>query len=117
MFAHLGTNDLRETERRLDAGDEAARAVFKGMAYVIAKNIASLVPALADDRGRVGLAAVVLTGGMARSQALTGELRRLCASLGPVEVVEEDEEMTALATGVVRVLRGEETQLSYHRDP
>ena len=117
MFAHLGTNDLREVVRRMDAGDEAARAVFKGMAYGIAKNIASLVPALADGRGRADLAAVVLTGGMARSRVLTGELDRLCRSLGPVEVVDEEEEMAALATGVVRVLRGEEMERPYGRVP
>ena len=116
LFAHLGTNDLREVVRRMDAGDEAARAVFKGMAYTIARNIASLVPALADDRGRTDLAGVVLTGGMARSEALTEELGRLCRSLGPVEVVSEDEEMAALAMGVVRVLRGEEKPRAYHHD-
>ena len=117
LFAHLGTNDLREVVRRMDEGDGAARSVFQAMAYTIAKSIASLVPALADDRGRADLAGVVLTGGMARSEVLTGELTRLCRCLGPVEVVAQDEEMEALATGVVRVLRGEEKELVYRCDP
>ena len=56
LFAHLGTNDLREVVRRMDEGDGAARSVFQAMAYTIAKNIASLVPALADNRGRADLA-------------------------------------------------------------
>lgn len=117
MFAHLGTNDLREVVARMEGGDERADTVFRCLAYTVAKYIASLVPALADRDGAVNLAAVVLTGGMARSGELTGELHRLTGSLGPVEVVAEDEEMAALAKGVVRVLRGEERPREYRKAP
>ncbi len=117
LFAHMGTNDLREVVRRMEDGDSQARAVFDGLTYGIAKHIASLVPALADAEGRVDLASVVLTGGMARSETLTKELRRRTSCLGPVEVVVEDEELAALACGALRVLRGEECAMIYRRNP
>ncbi|WP_419786079.1 butyrate kinase [Pseudodesulfovibrio sp.] len=116
MYAHLGTNDLREVLRRMEAGDGRAEAVFKAMTYSVAKYMASLVPALADRAGQVNLAGVVLTGGLVRSGRLVAEVSRMTRYLGPVEVVEGDEEMATLADGVLRVLSGRETVLSYRSE-
>lgn len=107
LFAHLGTNDPREVVARMEAGDEKAARVFKGLAYSIARHVASLVPALADDSGVVRLSAIILTGGMARSRELVDEIARLVGSLGPVEVVVGEEEMATLAAGAVRAEQGE----------
>lgn len=108
LVAHLGTNDPREVVARMEAGDEAARLVFDGLAYAIAKHTASMLPALADERGRVDVAAVVLTGGAARSDFLVAEVSRMIGHLGPVEVVPGEVEMAALAAGAERALRREE---------
>ena len=113
LFAHLGTNDLREVVRRMDGGDEEAGILFTGLAYAIARHLASLAPALAEGSGTVAVAAVVLTGGQARSERLVNEIRRMVGFLGPVEVVIGDEEMAALAAGAVRVLRGQERAKKY----
>ena len=117
VYAHLGTNDLREVLRRVEAGDEAALAVYRAMTYSVSKYIASLIPALADEAGEVHLAAVVLTGGLVRSKRLAAEVARMVRSLGPVEVVEGDEEMATLAGGVLRVLAGGEVVREYRREP
>lgn len=114
LFAHLGTNDPREVVRMMEQGDNGARLVFDAMAYSIAKHISLLAPALAEDEGGVSVDAVVLTGGMARSEPLVQEIRRLTGFLGPVEVVTGDEEMASLAAGVSRVLSGEEEAKAYH---
>lgn len=106
MFAHLGTNDPREAVRRMNDGDENARLVFHGLAYTVAKHMASLGPALADEQGNTDIAAVVLTGGLARSEPLVAEIGRMTRYLGPLEVVTGDEEMTSLAAGAVRALEG-----------
>jgi butyrate kinase len=144
MWAHCGTNDLRVLERRMDgtAGDGEdggggappdahASLVFEAVAYTIAKEIASLAPALMDGGSGAGcgepvnedacpvdacpacIAGVVLTGGMARSARLTERLRRRLEWLAPVVVLPEVEEMHALASGVLRVLRGQETPGDY----
>ncbi|MEG6506172.1 butyrate kinase [Nitratidesulfovibrio sp. 1201_IL3209] len=139
MWAHCGTNDLRVLERRMDgaagdgedggggaAPDAHAALVFEAVAYTIAKEIASLAPALMDGGSGTGcgepvnvnacparIAGVVLTGGMARSVRLTERLRRRLEWLAPVVVLPEVEEMHALASGVLRVLRGQETPGDY----
>lgn len=117
LWAHCGTNDLREVERRMDAGDAHVATVFDALAYTIAKELASLAPALLGEaRGGAGaVSAVVLTGGMARSVRLTERLAGHLGWLGPVVVLPEVEEMRALAQGVLRVLRGEETPHDYER--
>lgn len=106
LFAHLGTNDPREVVRRMDEGDERARLVFYGLAYSIARHMASLAPALANADGALDVAAVVLTGGLARSEPLVAEIGRMTGYLGPLEVVTGDEEMAALGAGAVRALEG-----------
>ncbi|MGL1863506.1 MAG: butyrate kinase [Pseudodesulfovibrio sp.] len=113
LFAHLGTNDLREVVSRMEAGDEKSRIVFKSLAYTISKHITSLVPALAPENGATEVTAVILTGGMARSIELINEISRMTNYIGPIEVVTGDEEMTALAAGPVRVLAGKECSKQY----
>jgi len=114
LFAHMGTNDLRETVALMESGQDKARLVFEALAYNIAKHIASMVPALADGTGDVSIAAVILTGGMAQSDALVKEIRRLTGHIGPIEVVVGEEEMAALAAGAERVLSGVESARQYH---
>ncbi len=106
----LGTADLREVERRAAEGDAEARLVWDAMAYQVAKGIMALVPAFGGEP----VDAVLLTGGMARSQALVAELTRLTSSLGcPVKVYPGENEMAALAKGALRVLSGREATREY----
>lgn len=117
VFAHLGTNDMREVEQRIEAGDGKARLVFQALAYGIAKNITSLLPALVHEDGSSDVAAVVLAGGLARSRSLVAEISRMVAPVAPVSVITGDEEMASLADGVVRVLEGAESAKSYASVP
>lgn len=115
VYAHLGTNDLREVVARIKDGDRQAELVFRALAYFIARHISSLAPALAGAEGSVGVSAVVLTGGLARSTELVEEVGRMIRFLGPVEVVVGDEEMASLAAGPVRVLEEKEEAKIYVR--
>jgi butyrate kinase len=56
--------------------------------------------------GRVD--AILLTGGMARSDKLIGQLRGAIEWIAPVVVYAGEDELQALAEGALRVLRGEE---------
>jgi len=117
LWAHLGTNDLREVERRIEAGDGKAARIFDAMAYAVAKELVSLAPALLDGvpdaRGRDGIDAIIITGGMAKSARLTAMLQRRLEFLARIVILPEVEEMHALATGCLRALRGEEVPRQY----
>jgi butyrate kinase len=110
----LGTSDLREVERRVQSGDREAVEVFDAMAYQIAKAAAALVPAFEGEP----LDQVVLTGGMARSQALVERLQRYLRGLGcGITVYPGENEMAALVKGALRVLYGKEAARDYPPEP
>ena len=103
LFAYLGTRDLKEVERRIDAGDNKAAAVYEAMIYQIAKETGAMAAVL---EGRVD--AVLLTGGMAHSERMVGKLFRYIEWIAPITVYPGEDELQALAEGVFRVLAGEE---------
>jgi butyrate kinase len=103
LFAYLGTRDLKEVERRCDAGDARATAVYEAMIYQVAKETGAMAAVL---QGRVD--AVLLTGGMAHSERMVGKLREYIEWVAPITVYPGEDELQALAEGVFRVLDGEE---------
>lgn len=104
VFAYLGTKDMRRVEAMIDAGDEKARLVWEAMVYQIGKAIGSMAAVL-DFRPD----GIILTGGMAHSQRLTGALMDRIGMLAPVTCYPGSHESEALAAGVARVLAGVET--------
>jgi butyrate kinase len=74
------------------------------MVYQVAKEIGAMATAL---DGRVD--AILLTGGMAHSEKLIGQLRAAIGWIASVVVYPGEDELQALAEGALRVLRGEET--------
>lgn len=108
LVAHLGTNDAREVERRIAAGDQEAALIYQAMIYSIARYIAAAaVPVF----GRVDH--IILTGGIAHSQYLTSRLPEYIGFIAPVVVIPGENELQALAEGAYRVLCGEETAKEY----
>lgn len=103
LVSHLGTNNARLVEKMIEDGDEHARLVYMAMAYNVAKAIGAAATVFA---GHVD--AISLTGGMARSHLLIDEITRRVQFIAPVRVYPGEDEMKALALGVLRVLRGEE---------
>jgi len=108
LHSYLGTRDLREVEARIDAGDDEARLVVDAMAYQLRKSVGAMVAVLDGD-----VDAILLTGGMARSERLVGELSARLAWAAPVHVYPGEDELAALAEGAARVLAGEEPPLEY----
>lgn len=108
LVAHLGTNDAREVERRIDAGDEHARLVYEAMAFQIAKEIGLMATVLKGD-----VDAIYVTGGLARSERLVGWVTERTAWIAPVLVYPGEDEMLALAQGALRVLKGHEEAREY----
>ena len=103
LYSYLGTRDLREVERRIEAGDARAALIFDAMAYQIAKDIGTMATALC---GRVD--AILLTGGMAHSKKLIDAIRPYVEWIAPIVVYPGEDELQAMAEGALRVLRHEE---------
>ncbi len=103
LSAYLGTRDLVEVERRIDAGDREAARIFEAMVYQIGKEAGAMAVAL---KGKVD--AVLLTGGIAHSNKVVTLLRDALDWIAPIRVYPGEDELQALAEGVFRVLNGEE---------
>ena len=108
LSAYLGTISAHEVEDRISHGDDAAREIFEGMAYQISKEIGGMATVL---KGQVN--AIALTGGLAGSKILVEWIRERVEFISPVQVFPGEDEMKALALGVLRVLRGEEGIMEY----
>jgi butyrate kinase len=103
LKAHLGTSDCQEVERMIDDGNEYAREVYEAMAYQVAKGIGSICTVFDGP-----IDAIILTGGIAHSERLTGQISHLVNFLAPVVVMPGENEMEALTLGTLRILRGQE---------
>ncbi len=108
LKGYLGTNDLPEVLRRVDAGDNLAAEVYRAMVYQIAKEIAAMAAVL---EGRVD--AIILTGGMARAERLCSAISSRVNFVAPVITIAGSLELEALAQGAWRVLDGEEKAKEY----
>ena len=101
LTAHLGTNNMREILERIKQGDEHAQLLVDAMLYHTAKQIASESAVLCGQ-----IDAILLTGGMAHSDYIVGELRRRIGFLAPVLTFPGENEMEALALNALAVLQG-----------
>ncbi|MHC1719290.1 MAG: butyrate kinase [Clostridiaceae bacterium] len=108
LVGYLGTNDCKEVERRIAAGDRKAELIYEAMAYQIAKDIGALATVVNGNVDRI-----VLTGGIAYSKMMTDMITERVSFIAPVVVVPGAMEMEALEQGVIRVLRGEEEAKKY----
>lgn len=78
------------------------------MAYQFARYIGALAAVLEGD-----VHAVVLTGGMAHSELIVQWIRERVRFIAPILLYPGECEMEALASGVLRVLTGEEEPRVY----
>jgi butyrate kinase len=102
MVAHLGTNDMMEVQRLIDAGDTQAKLLFDAMAYQVAKWVGSMATVL---KGEVD--AILITGGIAHSKPFTAFITNMVSWIAPVQVYPGEDEMWALAMNGLRVTTGE----------
>ena len=108
LVDYLGTNSTLEVQKRISGGDSKAEEVYRAMAYQIAKGIGALAATVKGDVDRI-----LLTGGIAGSDLFTGWIIEYVQFIAPVEVYPGTYEMEALAHGILRVYRGEETAKVY----
>ena len=109
LNAHLGTTNVKEIEQRItDYGDKHAELILDAMIYHLAKNIVGLGAVFC---GKVD--AILLTGGLARSEYVISRLRKRIDFLAPVYCFPGEDEMEALALNALAVLRGKREAKEY----
>lgn len=108
LVDYLGTDSLEEVLKRIENGDKEAELVYNAMVYQIAKEIGAMAAAL---KGKVDY--IILTGGMSKSNKLVADVSDYIGWIGPVKVYAGENEMEALAYGVLKVLKGELTPKDY----
>lgn len=101
LNAHLGTANVKEIEQRIANGDQHAEMILNAMIYHVAKNIVGLGAVFC---GKVD--AILLTGGLARSEYVITRLRQRIEFLAPTYCFPGEDEMEALALNALAVLRG-----------
>lgn len=108
IVAHLKTNNMREVEDRVKAGDEEATLVYKAMAYNISKWVGASAAVL---KGNVD--AIVITGGLANDKDFIEWIKEMISFIADIKIYPGEDEMNALASGAARVLSGEEEAGEY----
>ena len=108
LLAYLGTDDVKEVERRIGQGDDQAKLIYEAMVYQIAKEIGAMATTL---DGKVD--SIVLTRGIAHSEKLVSMIRKRVSFLAPVLIFPGEDEMEALTLGALRVLKKEEKAKEY----
>lgn len=108
FVSQVGISDAIELTNRAAAGGKKAEMVWNTMIYQIAKAIGSMASVL---EGKVD--GILLGGGMVHSQDLVEQLKKYCGWIAPVTAYPGEFEMEAMASGALRVLRGQETAKHY----
>jgi butyrate kinase len=109
LLSYLGTDDIREIEKRIAQGDKDAEAVYDAMVYQIAKEVGAYAVVLKGE-----IDAVIITGGIAHSEKFVSQLKGWISFLcSEFYIYPGEGEMEALALGVLRVLRKEESAKDY----
>ena len=108
LTAHLGTNDVREVEKRIAEGDEHAKLILDAMIYSVSRHLASLAPA---TYGHVD--AVILTGAIVHSKYVSEQLTKRLEYLAPVFIYPGEDELTALAHNAYRAMTGQQEIKEY----
>ena len=106
--AYLGTNDMRDVEKMVLAGDAKATEVRDAFIFQVAKDIGSMAAVL---KGKVD--AIVVTGGIAYDKGVVAGLKEACEWIAPFTVYPGEDELGALVQGGLRVLNGEEEAKIY----
>lgn len=102
MVSLLGTNDMREVEKAVEAGDPKADLCYRAFIYNVGKYIGSLAAAAS---GKVD--AVILTGGIAHGKGIQEGIRGMCGWIAPIVVYPGEGELEALALAGTRAISGE----------
>jgi len=102
LTAYLGTNSVEHIEQLVKTGDKKAKLIIDALAYQVAKSIGEMATVLHGD-----INAILITGGVANSKYITNYITQMVNFLAPVFIYPGENEMQALATNGLLVMRGD----------
>lgn len=102
FLAHTGYTDLRIIEQKAAEGDANCDLIVRAFIYQVCRYIGAQFTVLNCEAD-----AIVLTGGIAYSDWVTGGIRSCVGKLAPVLIYPGEKENEAMVDGVLSVLRGE----------
>lgn len=108
LVSYLGTNDLKEVEKRIEKKDEYAKLIYEAMAYQIAKEICAEATVL---KGKVD--EIIFTGGMSKSKRLIDLITERVHFISKIYIFPGEMEQEALCLGALNVLRNREEAKIY----
>lgn len=107
LIAFTGTTDCKRIEDEIKS-NEINKRVLDAMIYKISREICASAASLSGKIDRI-----VITGGLAYSDHIVEGIRNRVSFLGSIVVYPGEEELAALAEGVIRVLEGKEEVNKY----
>ena len=108
LVSYLNTNDAKLVSQMINNGDEYAELIYHVMAYQVSKEIGAIGTVL---RGQID--GILLTGGIAYDKRFTDWIIEMIGFISNVHIYPGEDELSALAAGGLRVLRGEEETKRY----
>ncbi len=102
LVAYLGTNNVQEVVKMIEAGDEKALLIYKAMAYQVSKTVGEMYTVLKGD-----VDAILITGGIAYDKNFVELIQERVHKLAPIHVFPGEDEMRALALNGVMIITGE----------
>lgn len=99
LKGYLGTNDVREVEKRIAEGDKYAKLILDAMLYQLRKEIGAMAAVL-----NFNVCALVITGGIAYSDYVKSELLTHLGSHFSIIIYPGENELGAMADGGFRIL-------------
>ena len=105
--AYVGTNDMRDLVKMAET-DSNAKLVMDAFHYQLAKEVGAMAVVLG---GKVDQ--IILTGGIAYNKITQESIKEAVEWISPVTVYPGEDELLALAQGVIRVMNGEEKAMKY----
>ena len=106
--AYMGTNDMRDVEKAVLAGDEKAIEYRDAFILQVAKDMGSMACVL---DGKVDQ--IVVTGGIAYDKGVVAGLKERAEWIAPFTVYPGEDELLALVQGGLRVINGVEEAMKY----
>lgn len=108
IFAHLGTSNFFELEKKNALNDDETKRVFEAMAYQISKYIGYMVPVFLAN-----VDSILITGMLAHNKWFTGLINDRVKFIAPVHIFPGEDVIDALATNGRSILVGNIPILQY----
>jgi butyrate kinase len=108
LKGYLGTEDLRDVLKMMEAGDQKAQLIYDAFVYQVAKEIGAY---FAASKGKAQ--AIIATGGIAYNDRFIDDLKSYVGSFTEFHVYAGENEMEALAEGAFRVIDEQELAQEY----